>query len=281
MNDTSATSSTTGQSGASLLPDGIGAITTVHLVLMALVAIAAIAIIIAGMRRAAARRHAERKVESNARDAGVPTIEEAATPASEPAPIAPPPPPPVPVPPPPAPVAAAPVTPAPAPMPAPATPAPVTPLPVEREAAAPAPPEPTPLADEPIAAAAPFDASPATVATTEPAPVGLTPIEMPARPEPVQPEPVRPEPVQAPATDPADTPVTMLKGLGPKLEARLAALGITTVGQLASLSPAEAASLDAQLGPFTGRMARDRWLEQARLLASGDRAGFEAAFGRL
>ncbi|GAA3699959.1 hypothetical protein GCM10022268_07570 [Sphingomonas cynarae] len=271
MNDTSATSSTTGQSGASLLPDGIGAITTVHLVLMALVAIAAIAIIIVGMRRAAARRHAERKVESNARDAGVPTIEEAATPASEPAPITPPPPPPAPVPPPPAPpppapVAAAPVVPAPAPMPAPATPAPVAPPPVERAA-----PEPTPLADEPIAAAAPFDASPATVATTEPAPVGLTPIEMPARPE----------PAQAPATDPADTPVTILKGLGPKLEARLAALGITTVGQLASLSPAEAASLDAQLGPFTGRMARDRWLEQARLLASGDRAGFEAAFGRL
>lgn len=276
MNDTSATSSTTGQSGASLLPDGIGAITTVHLVLMALVAIAAIAIIIVGMRRTATRRHAERKVESNARDAGVPTIGEAATPASEPAPIAPPPPPP-----PPAPVAPTPVAPAPAPMPVPATPAPVTTPPIERAAAEPASPGTTPLADEPIAAAAPFDASPATVATTEPAPVGLTPIEMPARPEPVQPEPMRPEPDQAPATDPADTPVTMLKGLGPKLEARLAALGITTVGQLASLSPAEAASLDAQLGPFTGRMARDRWLEQARLLASGDRAGFEAAFGRL
>ncbi|MBD8546132.1 hypothetical protein IFT82_05170 [Sphingomonas sp. CFBP 8760] len=252
-----------------MLPDGVGAITTIHLVLMALVAIAAIAIIIVGMRRAAARRHAERKVESNARDAGVPTIEEAARPASEPAAIAPPPPPPAPVP----------VAPAPAPVPA--MPAPVTPPPVERTAPEPTPPEPAPLADEPIAAAAPFDASPATVAATDPAPVGLTPIEMPARPEPVAPEPVRPEPVQAPATDPADTPVTMLKGLGPKLEARLAALGITTVGQLASLSPAEAASLDAQLGPFTGRMARDRWLEQARLLASGDRAGFEAAFGRL
>jgi len=263
MNDTSATSpttgSTTGQSGVSLLPDGIGAITTIHLVLMALVAIAAIAIIIVGMRRAAVRRHAERKVETNARDAGVPTIEEAATPAPEPAPVAPPP----------SPVPAAPVPVPPAPEPA--APPPVGQVsvehtPLDRVPVDTAPAEPAPLADEPIAATAPFDASPATIAATDPAP-----IEAPLQPQPVQPT----------AIDPADTPVTMLKGLGPKLEARLAALGITTVGQLASLSPAEAASLDAQLGPFTGRMARDRWLEQARLLATGDRAGFEAAFGRL
>ena len=35
------------------------------------------------------------------------------------------------------------------------------------------------------------------------------------------------------------------------------------------------------MGPFTGRMARDRWIEQARLLSAGDQAGFEAKFGRL
>jgi hypothetical protein len=28
-------------------------------------------------------------------------------------------------------------------------------------------------------------------------------------------------------------------------------------------------------------MARDRWIEQAQLLAAGDRAGYEATFGKL
>ena len=28
-------------------------------------------------------------------------------------------------------------------------------------------------------------------------------------------------------------------------------------------------------------MMRDRWIEQAKLLSAGDRAGYEAAFGKL
>ena len=88
----------------------------------------------------------------------------------------------------------------------------------------------------------------------------------------------------APATSsasPADGPVTQLKGLGPKVAARLAELGITTVGQIAALSDDEAERLDANLGTFRGRMGRDRWIEQARFLAAGDRSGFEAVFGKL
>ena len=79
----------------------------------------------------------------------------------------------------------------------------------------------------------------------------------------------------------ADGPVTQLKGLGPKVATQLGALGVTTVGQMAALSESEAQSIDAQLGNFTGRMGRDRWVEQARLLAAGDKAGFEAIFGKL
>ena len=115
--------------------------------------------------------------------------------------------------------------------------------------------EPAPLADEPIAAAAPLDASPAVEAQPEPAaPVG---------------------------PPPGDAPVTQIKGLGPKVAAMLAQQGITTVGQLAALDQRAAEDLDAHLGPFTGRMARDRWLEQAQLLATGDVKGFEAKFGKL
>ena len=115
---------------------------------------------------------------------------------------------------------------------------------------------PGPLADEPIAATTALDAAPAVEAASAPAP--------------------------APSSgSPADAPVSTLKGLGPKLTARLAELGVTTVGHVAALSDDDAMRLDAQLGPFAGRITRDRWIEQARFLAAGDRAGFEAVFGRL
>ena len=79
----------------------------------------------------------------------------------------------------------------------------------------------------------------------------------------------------------ADGPVTQLKGLGPKVAARLGELGIANVGQLAALDHDAAQRLDAQLGGFSGRLERDRWVEQARFLAAGDVKGFEAVFGRL
>lgn len=98
--------------------------------------------------------------------------------------------------------------------------------------------------------------------------------EVPAEPVPDAPAP------QAPAAAPA-TELTKIKGLGPKLAATLAERGITRVDQIAALTPAQAAELDATLGTFQGRMARDRWIEQAKLLAAGDHAGYEAAFGKL
>lgn len=81
------------------------------------------------------------------------------------------------------------------------------------------------------------------------------------------------------ATD--DPPLTVLKGLGPKAAAQLATLGVGSIHQLAALSPAQVAEADAKMGSFAGRIERDRWVEQARLLAAGDVAGFERAFGKL
>lgn len=148
-------------------------------------------------------------------------------------------------------------TPEPAAMHAPVVapePAPI-PVPVPAPTPVPAEPTPDPIADEPIAATGPLEAAPATEAASEP--------------------------VATTGQSPADAPVSTLKGLGPKLATRLGELGITTVGQVAALTDDEAARLDAQLGPFSGRMTRDRWIEQARFLAAGDKAGFEAVFGRL
>lgn len=142
------------------------------------------------------------------------------------------------------------------------------------------------------------DASPAPVAppvTSPPPPLVDTPTiaPAPAAPEaapvaaptpsaaPVEAEAPASKPAAAAAEGDAGQPVTLLKGLGPKVAARLGELGIASVGQIAALSPAEAEALDAELGAFKGRMARDRWIEQARLLAAGDRAGYEATFGKL
>lgn len=72
-----------------------------------------------------------------------------------------------------------------------------------------------------------------------------------------------------------------LKGVGPKLAARLEELGIASFAQLAGLSENEVAVVDARLGPFSGRIARDRLVEQAHYLARGDTDGFEERFGKL
>ena len=72
-----------------------------------------------------------------------------------------------------------------------------------------------------------------------------------------------------------------LKGVGPKLAGLLQAEGLTRYAQIAALGPEDLARLDAKLGAFKGRLQRDRVVEQAALLAGGDRAGYEAAFGRL
>ena len=79
---------------------------------------------------------------------------------------------------------------------------------------------------------------------------------------------------------PADD-LRLLKGVGPKFVARLNELGVARFAQLAALSGTELAHLDERLGPFRGRLARDRVAEQADYLARGDIDGFEERFGKL
>lgn len=136
----------------------------------------------------------------------------------------------------------------------------VSPPPPPAPVVPPVAPPPPPLADEPVVAAAPLEASPATLAAdlaTPPAP----------------------EPAAAPAAGEED--LALIKGVGPKLVTQLGELGITRISQIAALTPADAEALDARLGAFQGRMKRDRWIDQAQYLAAGDRAGFEAEFGKL
>ena len=88
------------------------------------------------------------------------------------------------------------------------------------------------------------------------------------------------------ATPPAPTAteaddLSQLKGVGPKLVSLLHGLGITRFAQIAAWTDEDIARVDEQLGNFKGRVTRDNWVEQAKFLASGDRAGFEGQFGKL
>lgn len=86
---------------------------------------------------------------------------------------------------------------------------------------------------------------------------------------------------------PAETPAVesddlgRIKGVGPKLKALLTSLGVTSYAQIAAWSDEDIARIDAQLGTFAGRAKRDSWVEQAKLLASGDTAAYEAKFGKV
>lgn len=92
---------------------------------------------------------------------------------------------------------------------------------------------------------------------------------------------VAPTAPAAPATADAGDDLTRIKGVGPKLRVRLAELGVTRFDQIASWTDADIAKIDASLGTFAGRATRDNWVEQAKLLASGDKAAYEAKFGKL
>lgn len=102
----------------------------------------------------------------------------------------------------------------------------------------------------------------------------------------VEPEP---EPEPAAASKPAPAPVsaasgsddlTRIKGLGPKLAGILNEQGITSYAQIAAWTEADVERIDAGLGRFAGRIARDQWVVQAGFLAAGDEAGFAAQFGQ-
>ncbi|WP_106638531.1 hypothetical protein [Allosphingosinicella vermicomposti] len=82
------------------------------------------------------------------------------------------------------------------------------------------------------------------------------------------------------AEGPPDNLQTM-KGVGPKFAALLNENGITRFEQISRLSAGEIEVLDGKLGAFSGRIARDRLVDQAHYLARGDRDGFEAKFGKL
>lgn len=65
-----------------------------------------------------------------------------------------------------------------------------------------------------------------------------------------------------------------IKGVGPKFEADLNTKGIWHYDQIANWNAAEVAWADENLGKFKGRISRDDWVGQAKILAAGGSTTF-------
>ncbi|EAQ27639.1 hypothetical protein NAP1_08602 [Erythrobacter sp. NAP1] len=89
-----------------------------------------------------------------------------------------------------------------------------------------------------------------------------------------------PAPTPAPEAEAEADDLTRIKGLGPKLRTILAEQGITRFDQIAAWSDEDIARIDAGLGRFSGRITRDQWVEQAKLLSAKDESGFTSKFGQ-
>ncbi len=86
-------------------------------------------------------------------------------------------------------------------------------------------------------------------------------------------EGTRPEALAAPRGGKADN-LKEIKGVGPKMETLLHELGFYHFDQIAAWTHSEVAWVDANLQGFKGRVSRDDWVAQAKILAAGGTTAF-------
>lgn len=72
----------------------------------------------------------------------------------------------------------------------------------------------------------------------------------------------------APKAAAAGDDLKQLSGVGPALEKKLHAAGVTTFAQVAAWTESDVAAFDEKLN-FKGRIEREGWIEQAKKLAQG------------
>ncbi len=122
-----------------------------------------------------------------------------------------------------------------------------------------------------VAAPAKPAAVPAPAPTPAPAPVATAPA--PASAAEVPAGGTKPATLSA-AREGGPDDLKRIKGVGPKMEAMLHSMGFFHFDQIASWTAAEVAWVHENLEGFKGRVSRDNWVEQARLLASGGETEF-------
>lgn len=72
-----------------------------------------------------------------------------------------------------------------------------------------------------------------------------------------------------------------IKGMDAEIAALLRDLGVTRFAQIAAWLPEDIERIDGAMGPFKGRLIRDEWIAQARLLARGELELFEERYRHL
>ena len=72
--------------------------------------------------------------------------------------------------------------------------------------------------------------------------------------------------------------LTRIKGIGPKLNELCQSLGVRRFDQIAQWGAADVAEVDQYL-KIKGRIDRDEWVAQAKLLAAGKDAEHQASYG--
>ena len=136
-----------------------------------------------------------------------------------------------------------------------------------------------PAVSAPAMAPTPLMAAPAVSAPAmAPAPLMAAPVvDRPAdvadNPAPLMAVPTRPVAMDGARGGVADD-LKQIKGVGPVLERLLHALGYFHFDQIAAWTAAEVAWVDENLEGFKGRVTRDDWVPQARLLAAGGETEF-------
>jgi len=86
-------------------------------------------------------------------------------------------------------------------------------------------------------------------------------------------EGTRPAALDGPRGGKADN-LKEIKGVGPKMEKLCNSLGFYHFDQIAAWKPDEVAWVDANLEGFKGRVTRDTWVAQAKILAAGGETEF-------
>lgn len=87
------------------------------------------------------------------------------------------------------------------------------------------------------------------------------------------PVPDAPELLDAPRGGKADD-LKRIKGVGPKLEKLLNEVGVWHFDQIASWKAKDIAHVDEKMVGFHGRITRDEWVKQAKVLAKGGETEF-------
>lgn len=118
-------------------------------------------------------------------------------------------------------------------------------------------------APAPVAKAAEPAPAPAPAPAAEPAPAPAPAAAAEAKPE-----------FMSEAREGGPDNLKEIKGVGPKLEKTLHGMGVFHFDQIASWGPAEVAWMDDNLEGFKGRVSRDNWIEQAKILAGGGETAF-------